>query len=51
MSVSLGLGGDGLGTVWGEQRALAMLAEAGFRDVESKGVESDPFNAYFTARK
>ncbi|WP_247826223.1 class I SAM-dependent methyltransferase [Arthrobacter antioxidans] len=50
MSVSLGLGGDGLGTVWGEQRALSMLADAGFRDIESKGVDSDPFNAYFIAR-
>ncbi|MHA7207744.1 class I SAM-dependent methyltransferase [Arthrobacter sp. MDT1-65] len=51
MSVSLGLGGDGLGTVWGEQLALSMLSDAGFGDVESKGIDSDPFNAYFIARK
>ena len=51
MSVSLGLDGDGLGTVWGEQLALAMLADAGFANVESKDVESDPFNSYSIARK
>ena len=51
MSVSLGLDGDGLGTVWGEQLALSMLAAAGFTDVESKEIESDPFNAYFIARR
>jgi SAM-dependent methyltransferase len=50
MSVSLGLDGDGLGTVWGVERAAAMLAEAGFGHVEEKAVEADPFNAYFVAR-
>lgn len=51
MSVSLALGGDGLGTVWGGQLALRMLAEAGFGNVEVRDVESDPFNAYYIARK
>ena len=51
MSVSLGLGGAGLGTVWGVERAAAMLADAGFSDVEEKQVEADPFNAYFVARR
>jgi hypothetical protein len=51
MSVSLGLDGDGLGTVWGEQLALSLLAGAGFTNVEVEEVESDPFNAYFIARK
>lgn len=50
MSVSLGLGGDGLGTVWGRELALTMLADAGFSDVEAKDVEADPFNSYFVAR-
>ncbi|WP_324651507.1 class I SAM-dependent methyltransferase [Georgenia sp. H159] len=50
MSVSLGLGGDGLGTAWGRQLALTMLADAGFGDIEEKDVEADPFNAYFVAR-
>lgn len=34
MPVSLAVGGKGLGTVWGEQTARRMLAEAGFTDVE-----------------
>lgn len=51
MSVSLGLDGDGLGTVWGVQRAQQMLADSGFRDVEVHDVDADPFNAYFIARR
>jgi len=51
MSVSLGLGGDGLGTAWGRQLALAMLDDAGFGQVEAKDVEADPFNAYYVATK
>ena len=51
MSVSLGLDGDGLGTVWGKQLALSMLADAGFGSVECRDIDSDPFNAYFLARK
>ena len=34
MTVSLAHGGAGLGTVWGEQLARRMLADAGFVDVE-----------------
>jgi SAM-dependent methyltransferase len=51
MSVSLGLGGAGLGTVWGRQLAEAMLADAGFTDVRVSEIESDPFNNYYIARK
>jgi ubiquinone/menaquinone biosynthesis C-methylase UbiE len=51
MTVSLALGGAGLGTVWGRQKALAMLAEAGFTDVEVKNVDGDIFNNYYIARK
>ena len=51
MTVSLALGGDGLGTVWGEQLALRMLADAGFADVQIANVETDPFNTYYVARK
>lgn len=49
MSVSLGLDGDGLGTAWGEQLARQMLEEAGLTNVETKTVESDPFNNYYVA--
>lgn len=49
MSVSLGLGGDGLGTVWGRQVAQRMVLEAGFGSVEARGIETDPFNTYYVA--
>ncbi len=51
MTVSLGEGGAGLGTVWGTQRALRMLGEAGFDDVEVREVEGDVLNVYYVARK
>ena len=51
MTTSLSAGGAGLGTLWGEQTARRMLAEAGFGDVEVKSVAGDPLNAYYIARK
>ncbi|MFG2498629.1 class I SAM-dependent methyltransferase [Streptomyces sp. NPDC048441] len=51
MTVSLGEGGAGLGTVWGKQTAQHMLAEAGFDDVEMRQVEGDILNVYYVARK
>jgi SAM-dependent methyltransferase len=51
MSVSLGLDGDGLGTCWGRELAAAMLADAGFGDVQVREIESDPINFYYIARK
>jgi SAM-dependent methyltransferase len=51
MTVSLALAGDGLGTVWGEQTARRMLADAGFTRVEARQIEGDIFNNYFIAVK
>lgn len=51
MTVSLAQGGDGLGTMWGEQKALEMLAQAGFKQIEVKQVESDRQNNYYIAQK
>lgn len=51
MSVSLGLGGDGLGTAWGLQLATSMLHDAGFGDVRKIDVAADPVNAYLACRK
>jgi SAM-dependent methyltransferase len=51
MTVSLAQGGPGLGTMWGEQTALELLANAGFRDVEVERVEADFLNSYYIARK
>lgn len=50
MSVSLHQGGAGLGTVWGEESARAMLEAAGF-SAEVKHLEGDIFHAFFVARK
>ncbi|MET8731343.1 class I SAM-dependent methyltransferase [Streptomyces parvus] len=51
MTVSLGEGGAGLGTVWGRQTALRMLREAGFGEVAVREVEGDILNVYYVARK
>jgi len=51
MTVSLALGGEGLGTVWGEQKALELLGEAGFSSVDVKQIEGDIFNNYYICRK
>lgn len=51
MTVSLALGGAGLGAVWGEQRALEMLADAGFDDVSVELVEGDIINNYYIAQR
>jgi ubiquinone/menaquinone biosynthesis C-methylase UbiE len=50
MTVSLSAGGAGLGAVWGEQQATAMLHEAGFEDVTVHRLPHDPLNYYFVAR-
>lgn len=51
MTVSLALGGEGLGTVWGEQVALELLAEAGFTDVTVAEVPGDIMNNYYICSK
>ena len=50
MTVSLALNGAGLGAVWGEQKALAMLNEAGFTRVDVHRPADDPLNNYYVAR-
>lgn len=50
MSVSLGQGGVGLGAAWGEELALAMLADAGFFRVEVHQLPHDQMNSYFICR-
>jgi SAM-dependent methyltransferase len=51
MSVSLAFDGDGLGTCWGQQLAVSMLADAGFDDVVVREIDTDPMNNYYIARK
>lgn len=50
MTVSLAQGGEGLGTMWGRERALAYLKEAGFRDIRVQQLEHDIQNDYFVCR-
>ena len=50
MTVSLAQGRAGLGTTWGEQKALEMLREAGFAEVDVRRVDGDPFNSSYIAR-
>jgi len=51
MTVSLALGGAGLGTMWGEELACKMLDEAGFRQVEVRRLPHDIINSYYIAKK
>lgn len=51
MTVSLALGGAGLGTAWGQQQAVEMLAAAGFTDVRIEEVDGDILNNYYVARR
>jgi SAM-dependent methyltransferase len=49
MSVSLAQGGDGLGAMWGKERALAMLDAAGFGQVKVHSLDHDFQNFFYVA--
>lgn len=51
MPVSLRQGGEGLGAMWGEQKALEYLADAGFRNVAVIKPEGDLINNWYICRK
>jgi len=51
MTVSLACDGAGLGTVWGEELALEMLATAGFVDIEVHEAPGDPMDSVYVAHK
>ncbi|MFE1745414.1 methyltransferase domain-containing protein [Coleofasciculus sp. H7-2] len=51
MTVSLAAGGMGLGTMWGQEKALEMLEDAGFTSVEIKQLAHDFQNNYYIVRK
>lgn len=51
MPISLGQGGDGLGTMWGWETAQAMLQKAGFASVVKRNPENDPLNVWFISTK
>lgn len=51
MTVSLALGGMGLGAMWGQEKALQLLSDAGFAQVEVKRLAHDFQNDYYIVRK
>jgi hypothetical protein len=51
LTVSLAYGGMGLGTMWGQEQALQMLAEAGFNQVELHRLPQDLVNDYYIVHK
>jgi 2-polyprenyl-3-methyl-5-hydroxy-6-metoxy-1,4-benzoquinol methylase len=51
MTVSLAQGGEGLGAMWGEEKAKEMLEEAGFSKVEVEQLPHDFQNYYYIATK
>ena len=50
MTVSLALEGKGLGAMWGREKAIDMLREAGFSNIEVKQLPHDPINYFYIAR-
>ncbi|CAB5159851.1 Methyltransferase type 11 [Olavius algarvensis associated proteobacterium Delta 3] len=50
LPVGLVDGGMGLGMMWGRQRAVEMLHEAGFTRVDISEIPDDPFNLHFMCR-
>jgi SAM-dependent methyltransferase len=51
MSVSLANGGPGLGTMWGEEKAIEVLSAGGFSTPELRHFENDILNTYYIARR
>jgi SAM-dependent methyltransferase len=51
MTVSLAHGGAGIGTMFGEQLARRMLADAGFVDIQVHPAPGDPGDAVYVSRK
>jgi 2-polyprenyl-3-methyl-5-hydroxy-6-metoxy-1,4-benzoquinol methylase len=51
MTVSLAQGGEGLGAMWGQEKAKEMLKEAGFEEVEVEQLPHDFQNYYYIATK
>ncbi|NIR29263.1 MAG: class I SAM-dependent methyltransferase [Gammaproteobacteria bacterium] len=50
MTVSLAQEGEGLGAMWGKEKALAYFREAGFSDVQVHELEHDFQNYYYACR-
>ena len=51
MTVSLAYDGEGLGAMWGEEKAVEMLKEAGFKEISLNRLDHDFMNTYYVATK
>ena len=51
MTVSLAQEGEGLGAMWGRQKAEELLRQAGFRSIEIHQLAHDRHNDYYVMRK
>jgi 2-polyprenyl-3-methyl-5-hydroxy-6-metoxy-1,4-benzoquinol methylase len=51
MTVSLAQGGMGLGAMWGTDKALEMLNDAGFRNIDIQRLDHDIQNCYYIIKK
>ena len=51
MTVSLAQGGDGLGAMWGQEKARELLTEAGFSDIKIHQLDHDFQNDYYVIQK
>jgi hypothetical protein len=51
LPVGLVDGGAGLGMMWGRQKAMDMLKNAGFQKVQVLEMPDDPFNFHFFSQK
>lgn len=51
MPVGLNDSGAGLGMMWGRDRALSMLREAGFENAQALEMTHDPFNLHYFCRR
>ena len=51
MTVSLAYDGEGLGAMWGVQKAKEIFTNAGFVEIAVKTLDFDPMNNYYICRK
>jgi ubiquinone/menaquinone biosynthesis C-methylase UbiE len=51
LTVSLAYKGEGLGNMWGEQKARELLSEAGFADVATHDIPGDPLHRFYVATR
>jgi hypothetical protein len=51
MTVSLAQGGEGLGTMWGEELAFEMLRDTGFGQITVRHLAHDFQNSFYLMRK